>query len=191
MPDYLPAHRELVYASGVAEAAGGAGLLSSSPTVRKYAAWWLIATLIAVFPANLHMALHPERYPQIPGGKRDALRAPAAPAGSSRSGSSRPRAATADQRRLGSARSRLDRSRRCAIARIGQGCGHMATDALRGGIDLGGTKIQAIIANAEHQVLGQARRPTPTEGGPPDVDRRDGRGAARGRRGGGRGTRRR
>jgi glucokinase len=45
----------------------------------------------------------------------------------------------------------------------------MATDALRGGIDLGGTKIQAIVANAEHQVLGQARRATPTEGGPPDV----------------------
>ena len=29
-------------------------------------AWWLIATLIAVFPANLHMALHPERYKKIP-----------------------------------------------------------------------------------------------------------------------------
>jgi uncharacterized membrane protein len=69
MPDYLPAHRELVYVSGVAEAVGGAGLLSSSTTVRKYSAWWLIATLIAVFPANVHMALHPERYPQIPGGK--------------------------------------------------------------------------------------------------------------------------
>jgi uncharacterized membrane protein len=69
MPDYLPAHRELVYVSGVAEAVGGAGLLSSSPAVRKYAGWWLIATLIAVFPANVHMALHPERYPQIPGGK--------------------------------------------------------------------------------------------------------------------------
>lgn len=69
MPDYLPAHRELVYASGVAEAVGGAGLLAGSPTVRKYSAWWLVATLIAVFPANLHMALHPERYPEIPGGK--------------------------------------------------------------------------------------------------------------------------
>jgi uncharacterized membrane protein len=69
MPDYLPAHRELVYASGVAEAVGGAGLLSSSPAVRKYSAWWLIATLVAVFPANVHMAVHPERYPQIPGGK--------------------------------------------------------------------------------------------------------------------------
>jgi uncharacterized membrane protein len=69
MPDYLPAHRELVYISGVAEAAGGAGLLSNSPTVRKYSAWWLIATLVAVFPANVHMAAHPERYPQVPGGK--------------------------------------------------------------------------------------------------------------------------
>jgi glucokinase len=45
----------------------------------------------------------------------------------------------------------------------------MAEDALRGGIDLGGTKIQAIIANPDHEVLGQARRQTPTEGGPPDV----------------------
>ena len=45
----------------------------------------------------------------------------------------------------------------------------MAEDALRGGIDLGGTKIQAIIVNANNQVLGQARRPTPQEGGPPDV----------------------
>jgi uncharacterized membrane protein len=69
MPDYLPAQRELVYASGVAEALGGAGLLSGSPTVRRLAGRWLITTLIAVFPANLHMALHPERYPQIPGGK--------------------------------------------------------------------------------------------------------------------------
>jgi uncharacterized membrane protein len=69
MPDYLPAHRELVYASGVAEAVGGAGLLSGSPAVRRYSAWWLVATLVAVFPANLHMALHPERYSQIPGGK--------------------------------------------------------------------------------------------------------------------------
>ncbi|MCW2982787.1 MAG: hypothetical protein JWR63_357, partial [Conexibacter sp.] len=45
----------------------------------------------------------------------------------------------------------------------------MAEDALRGGIDLGGTKIQAIVADPDHQVLGQARRPTPTEGGPADV----------------------
>jgi glucokinase len=39
----------------------------------------------------------------------------------------------------------------------------------RGGIDLGGTKIEAIVVDADNQVLGQARRPTPTEGGPADV----------------------
>jgi glucokinase len=38
-----------------------------------------------------------------------------------------------------------------------------------GGIDLGGTKIQAVIVDEGHNVLGQARRPTPTEGGPEDV----------------------
>jgi len=41
--------------------------------------------------------------------------------------------------------------------------------ALRGGIDLGGTKIQAVVVDAEHVVLGQARRPTPTTGGPAGV----------------------
>jgi len=41
--------------------------------------------------------------------------------------------------------------------------------ALRGGIDLGGTKVQAIVCDARHEVLGQARGPTPTEGGADDV----------------------
>ncbi len=40
---------------------------------------------------------------------------------------------------------------------------------LRGGIDLGGTKIEAIVVDSEQQVLGQARQPTPTEGGPTAV----------------------
>jgi glucokinase len=44
-----------------------------------------------------------------------------------------------------------------------------AADALRGGIDLGGTKIQTGIVDAGGKVLGQARRPTPTSGGPQDV----------------------
>jgi uncharacterized membrane protein len=64
MPDYLPAHRELVYASGVAEMAGGAGVLSER--ARKPAGWWLIATLVAVFPANVNMALHADRFARIP-----------------------------------------------------------------------------------------------------------------------------
>ncbi len=41
--------------------------------------------------------------------------------------------------------------------------------ALRGGIDLGGTKIQAAIVSPDGTVLGDSRRPTPTEGGPKDV----------------------
>jgi glucokinase len=40
-----------------------------------------------------------------------------------------------------------------------------------GGIDLGGTKIQAAIVDEDNSVLGSARRPTPTTGGPPDVAR--------------------
>jgi glucokinase len=40
---------------------------------------------------------------------------------------------------------------------------------LRGGIDLGGTKIQTVVVDGDGEVRGQARRPTPTEGGPADV----------------------
>jgi glucokinase len=40
---------------------------------------------------------------------------------------------------------------------------------LRGGIDLGGTKIQTAIVDAGGDVLGEARHPTPTSGGPQDV----------------------
>jgi glucokinase len=45
------------------------------------------------------------------------------------------------------------------------------TGGLRGGIDLGGTKIQAAIVGPGGEVIGEARHPTPTEGGPPDVAR--------------------
>jgi glucokinase len=40
---------------------------------------------------------------------------------------------------------------------------------LRAGIDLGGTKVQAIVVDSSDEVLGQARLPTPTAGGPDDV----------------------
>jgi len=39
----------------------------------------------------------------------------------------------------------------------------------RGGIDLGGTKIQAVVVAPRGAVLGESRLPTPTTGGPPDV----------------------
>jgi glucokinase len=41
--------------------------------------------------------------------------------------------------------------------------------ANRGGIDLGGTKIQAVVVDGRNKVLGQARRATPVHGGPPAV----------------------
>jgi uncharacterized membrane protein len=66
VPDALPAKRALVYASGVAEIAGGVGVLH--PRTRRAASLWSVATLVAVFPANVHMALHPDRYP-VPGGR--------------------------------------------------------------------------------------------------------------------------
>ena len=68
MPRSLPAHRELVIASGIAEIAGGVGLMH--PRTRSWAGWWLIATLLAVFPANLNMAMNPDRYAEhVPGGQ--------------------------------------------------------------------------------------------------------------------------
>jgi uncharacterized membrane protein len=59
MPPWLPAHREAVIVSGVAEIAGGAALVPR-PT-RRFARWWLLALLVAVFPANVHMAVNPEQ----------------------------------------------------------------------------------------------------------------------------------
>lgn len=56
MPPYLPAHLELVYLSGVAEVALGVGILI--PRTRRLAAWGLVALLLAVLPANLHIALN-------------------------------------------------------------------------------------------------------------------------------------
>jgi glucokinase len=45
----------------------------------------------------------------------------------------------------------------------------VAAQAVRGGIDLGGTKIQTVVVDGAYKVLGEARRQTPTEGGPADV----------------------
>jgi len=64
VPPYLPAPRVLVYASGAAELLGAAGVLW--PPTRTYAGWGLILLLIAVFPANVHMAQHPSAFSQIP-----------------------------------------------------------------------------------------------------------------------------
>jgi uncharacterized membrane protein len=68
MPPYIPAADAMVVLSGIAELVGGAGLLV--PRTRRWAGWWLVATLVAIFPANVHMALAPERYERhVPGGR--------------------------------------------------------------------------------------------------------------------------
>ncbi len=56
MPPWLPWHLELVYLSGVFEIAGGVGLLI--PRLRVAAAWGLVALFVAVFPANIHVAVN-------------------------------------------------------------------------------------------------------------------------------------
>lgn len=61
MPAYVPAPRLLVAISGVCELAGAAGLLW--PRTRRWAGIGLLLLVIAVFPANLQMALHPNLYP--------------------------------------------------------------------------------------------------------------------------------
>jgi uncharacterized membrane protein len=59
MPPSLPRHREAVVVSGLAELAGGAAVLA--PSTRPFARWWLLALLVLVFPANVHMAVNPEQ----------------------------------------------------------------------------------------------------------------------------------
>ena len=64
MPPVLPAPLLLVYLSGVAELLGGLGLLPAR--TRRAAGWGLLALLVAVFPANVYMALIHEQL-HIPG----------------------------------------------------------------------------------------------------------------------------
>jgi uncharacterized membrane protein len=56
MPQYLPWHLELVYLSGFFEILGGIGLVV--PATRRFAAWGLVALLIAVYPANINMLVN-------------------------------------------------------------------------------------------------------------------------------------
>lgn len=60
VPTALEARKkEAVAVSGVAEIAGAAMVLH--PASRRLGRWWLLALLIAVFPANVHMAVNPEQ----------------------------------------------------------------------------------------------------------------------------------
>jgi uncharacterized membrane protein len=59
MPPSLPRHREAVAVSGMAEIVGAAAVLPRG--TRRFARWWLLGLLLAVFPANVHMAVNPEQ----------------------------------------------------------------------------------------------------------------------------------
>jgi len=63
IPPGFPSPLVLVLVSGVAEIAGGVGLLV--PRLRRWAGWGLIALLIAVFPANIYVAVAPERFSDL------------------------------------------------------------------------------------------------------------------------------
>src|ERR1022692_2477153 len=64
MPPYLPLHLGLVYLSGVCEIA--LGLLLLVPRLSRFAAWGVIALLIAVFPANIYVYQHQDVLPAPP-----------------------------------------------------------------------------------------------------------------------------
>ncbi len=51
--------REINVISGAAEIVGALAVLQ--PTTRRFGRWWLLALLVAVFPANVHMAVSPEQ----------------------------------------------------------------------------------------------------------------------------------
>ena len=63
MPPYLPGHLELVYVSGAFEILGG--ILVLVTRVRAMAGWGLVALLLAIFPANIHMVLSPDLSPDL------------------------------------------------------------------------------------------------------------------------------
>ena len=63
MPPAFPLHAEAVYISGFFEVVGGVCVLI--PRLRKIAGWGLVALLVAVYPANIYMAITPEAFPDI------------------------------------------------------------------------------------------------------------------------------
>ena len=64
MPPYLPWPRTLVYLSGAFEVLGAIALWA--PATRRLAGIGLIALALAVWPANIHMAINPDAFPAIP-----------------------------------------------------------------------------------------------------------------------------
>ena len=51
--------KEAVAVSGATEIVGAVAVLH--PATRRFGRWWLLGLLLAVFPANIHMAVSPEQ----------------------------------------------------------------------------------------------------------------------------------
>ncbi|MEH6587125.1 MAG: hypothetical protein V7720_11215 [Halioglobus sp.] len=64
MPPYLPWHLEAVYISGVFEILGAIGILI--PRSRQLAGNCLFVLVVAVTPANIHMWMNPQLFPDVP-----------------------------------------------------------------------------------------------------------------------------
>lgn len=64
VPPYIPYPTEMVLISGVFEILGGIGIIVSP--VKRWSGIGLIALLVAVYPANIHMAINHELFPKIP-----------------------------------------------------------------------------------------------------------------------------
>lgn len=64
MPPYIGFHREIVYLSGVFEILGAIGVLL--PATRRWAGIGLFLLVVCVSPANIHMWLHPDLFPDVP-----------------------------------------------------------------------------------------------------------------------------
>ncbi len=62
MPPYLPFGHELSNIAGFFEIVGAIGLIFAK--TRRYAGYGLILLLIFIFPVNIHMAMHPENFPE-------------------------------------------------------------------------------------------------------------------------------
>jgi uncharacterized membrane protein len=63
MPPYIGYHLQIVYISGVFEILGAIGILV--PRLRQWAGNGLFLLTICVTPANIHMWLHPELFPEM------------------------------------------------------------------------------------------------------------------------------
>lgn len=75
VPPALPRPLDLVYLSGIAEVGLGLGMLFDR--TRRYAAWGIIALLVAVFPANVYMATDDVAADFVPGRLAGVARAAA------------------------------------------------------------------------------------------------------------------